>query len=380
MMKDLRFDDLAKVLIKHSIKVQPGEAVLIEAIDIPEEMVIALIREIREAGGHPLVELKQNRIQREILIGNDGAGLQIISDCEAYRMQKVDAYIGIRGSHNTSELSDVPPEAMERYNKLWMEPVHLQIRVPNTKWVVLRWPHPAMAQQAKMSTEAFEDFYFKVCTLDYSGMAAAMEPLKALMETTDEVYIIGENTDLRFSIKDIPVIPCAGEKNIPDGECFTAPVRDSVNGTIHFNTPTIQQGITFTDVRLRFENGKIVEASSANNTERLNAILDSDAGARYVGEFSLAFNPHITKPMLDILFDEKIAGSFHLAIGKSYEVAYNGNESTIHWDMVMRQSPENGGGDIYFDGTLIRKDGRFVLRELEFLNPENLIRDETHIT
>ena len=369
-MHDPRLDKLANVLVTHSTTVQPGEFVLIEGIDIPQEMVIALIRSVREAGGIPLVELKQNRIQREIIRGGDDAGIKLIGEYETYRMEKVQAYIGIRGSHNITEMSDVPTEAMQRYQKYWQRPLN-DIRVPHTKWVVLRWPLPAMAQQAKMSTEAFEDYYFDVCTLDYSRMESAMSPLKALMEETDEVHIVGEDTDLQFSIKGIPVIPCAGEKNIPDGECFTAPVRDSVNGTIHFNTPTIYQGTTFTDIRLRFENGKIVEAS-ANNSKRLNDILDTDEGARYIGEFSIAFNPYITNPMLDILFDEKIAGSFHFTPGQAYEEADNGVRSAVHWDMVMIQTPEHGGGEMYFDGNLIRKDGRFVHPALEALNPESL--------
>ncbi len=246
-MHDPRLDELANVLTTHSTKVQPGEFVLIEGIDIPQEMVIALIRAVRKAGGIPLVELKQNRIQREIILGGDDAGIKLIGEYEMYRMKKVQAYIGIRGSHNITEMSDVPSEAIQRYQKNWLRPLN-DIRVPHTKWVVLRWPHPAMAQQAKMSTEAFEDYYFNVCTLDYSRMEQAMAPLKSLMEETDEIHIVGEDTDLRFSIKDIPVIPCAGEYNIPDGECFTSPVRDSVNGTIHFNTPTIYQGTTFTDI------------------------------------------------------------------------------------------------------------------------------------
>ena len=370
-MHDPRLDKLANVLTTHSTKVQPGEFVLIEGIDIPQEMVIALIRAVRNAGGIPLVELKQNRIQREVILGGDDAGIKLIGEYEIYRMEKVQAYIGIRGSHNITEMSDVPAEAMQRYQKYWIRPLN-DIRVPHTKWVVLRWPYPAMAQQAQMSTEAFEDYYFDVCTLDYSRMERAMVPLKSLMEETDEVHIVGEDTDLRFSIKDIPIIPCAGEKNIPDGECFTAPVRDSVNGTIRFNTPTIYQGTTFTDIRLRFENGKIVEAT-ANNTERLNAILDTDDGARYIGEFAIAFNPYITSPMLDILFDEKIAGSFHFTPGQAYEEADNGVRSAVHWDMVMIQTPEHGGGEISFDGNLIRQDGRFVHPALEALNPENLI-------
>ena len=369
-MHDPRLDKLADVLTNHSTTVQPGEFVLIEGIDIPQEMVIALIRSVRKVGGIPLVELKQNRIQREIILGGDDAGIKLIGEYETFRMKKVQAYIGIRGSHNITELSDVPSEAMQRYQKYWIRPLN-DYRVPHTKWVVLRWPYPAMAQQAQMSTEAFEDYYFDVCTLDYSQMERAMVPLKSLMEEADEVHILGEDTDLRFSIKDIPVIPCAGEKNIPDGECFTAPVRDSVNGIIRFNTPTIYQGTTFTDIRLRFENGKIVEASS-NNSERLNAILDTDEGARYIGEFSIAFNPYITNPMLDILFDEKIAGSFHFTPGQAYEEADNSNRSAVHWDMVMIQTPEHGGGEMSFDGNLIRRDGRFVHPALEALNPENL--------
>jgi aminopeptidase len=371
-MHDSRLEKLADVLITHSTKVQPGEYVLIEGFDIPQEMIIALIRTVRGAGGIPLVEIKQNRIQRELLRNADEEGLKLIGEYEGYRMKQVQAYIGIRGSQNIAEMSDVPTEGMRAYEKHWLTPVHFDIRVSKTKWVVLRWPSPSMAQSAKMSTEAFEDFYFNVCTLDYSHMEKAISPLKALMEATDEVHIVGPETDLKFSIKDIPVIPCTGERNIPDGECFTAPVRGSVNGTIHFNTPTLYQGTVFNDICLHFENGKIVNAS-ANNSEKLNDILDTDPGARYIGEFAIGFNPYINNPMLDILFDEKIAGSFHFTPGQAYEVADNGVRSSVHWDMVMIQTSEYGGGEISFDEKLIRKDGRFIPPELEGLNPENLL-------
>ena len=369
-MSDPRRNKLADGLVNYSTAVQPGERVLIEAIDTPEEFVTPIIRKVVEAGGIPFVELKGSRIQRELILQGNKTSMELISDYEIYRMRKVDAFIGIRGNLNSAEMSDVPSDAMQRYQKYWQRPLN-DIRVPRTKWVVLRCPLPAMAQQAQMSTEAFEDYYFDVCTLDYSRMKRAMEPLQSLMEETNDVHIVGEDTDLQFSIKDIPVIPCAGEKNIPDGECFTAPVRDSVNGTIHFNTPTIYQGTTFTDIRLRFENGRIVEAS-ASNTERLNDILDTDEGARYIGEFSIALNPYITKPILDILFDEKIAGSFHFTPGQAYEEADNSVRSAVHWDMVMIQTPEHGGGEMSFDGNLIRKDGRFIHPALEALNPENL--------
>jgi len=370
-MHDPRLDKLAELLIRHSTRLQPGEKILIETFDIPEEMVIALIRAARDAGGIPLVSLKNNRIQRELICAGEQETMSQIGECEKFRMEKVQAYIGLRGSRNIAELSDVPVEAMRLYEEHWLKPVHFEIRVPNTRWVVLRWPTSSMAQQAQMSTEAFEDFYFDVCTLDYGKMAEAMAPLCERLEKADRVRITGPDTDLAFSIRDIPVVGCAGDCNIPDGECFTAPVRDSVEGTIHFNTPTLYRGTVFTDIRLRFEQGRIVEAS-ADKTERLGQILDADEGARYIGEFAIGFNPHITRPMLDILFDEKIAGSFHFTPGKAYEEADNGNRSTIHWDMVMIQTPEFGGGEIFCDDTLIRKDGLFVLTELEGLNPVNL--------
>jgi aminopeptidase len=288
-------------------------------------------------------------------------------------MSRMQAYIGVRGANNSSEMADVPEDKMQLYRKLWWHPVHTERRVKKTRWVVLRWPSSSMAQQAAMSTEAFEDFYFQVCTFDYSRMVAAIAPLKNLMESTDRVHITGPGTDLRFSIKGIPAIPCIGHRNIPDGECFTAPVRDSVSGVIAFNAPTLYQGTVFEGVKLVFEQGKVAEASAAGGlTAKLNAVLDSDEGARYVGEFSLGFNPFILEPMKDILFDEKIAGSFHFTPGAAYEEAWNGNQSVVHWDMVMLQRAEQGGGEISFDERVIRKDGLFVIPELEGLNPDRL--------
>ena len=370
-MYDTRYYDLAKVLVGHSTQVQSGEKVLVEAFDIPDDMVIALIRTIRDAGGVPLVTVKHQRLMRELVHAGDATTMETIGAYESYRMAQVQVYMGLRGSQNVMEMSDVPSDAMRLYEQHWVKPVHFDIRVPKTKWVVLRWPTASMAQQANTSTEAFENFYFDVCTLDYSKMKQAIVPLKEMMDRTDQVRLTSPGTDLTFSIKDIPSIGCSGEYNIPDGECFTAPVRDSVNGVIQFNTPTLYRGTTFTDVRLRFENGKIVEATS-NRSEKLNEIFDTDEGARYIGEFAIGFNPYITTPMLDILFDEKIAGSFHFTPGQAYEDADNGNRSTVHWDMVMIQTPDYGGGTIEFDGSIIRQDGQFIIPELDGLNPEHL--------
>jgi len=340
-------------------------------VDIPREMVVLLVRAAREAGGKTLVSMKSNEVTREIFKGASEAEVKQYAACELYRMKKADAYIGLRGSHNITELSDVPGPKLKQYQKLWWQPVHVKQRVGKTKWVVLRWPTPSMAQQAGLSTEAFEDFYFSVCCLDYKKMSRAMDPLKKLMEKTDKVHIKGPGTDLRFSIKGIPVIKCDGQLNIPDGEVFTAPVKDTVNGTIAYNTPTIYQGTVFTDICLKFKNGRIVEATGSD-TPKLNKILNTDKGARYVGEFAIGVNPYITFPMKDILFDEKIMGSFHFTPGNAYDDADNGNKSGVHWDMVNIQTKEYGGGEIYFDGKLIRKDGKFVLATLRNLNPEKL--------
>jgi len=292
----------------------------------------------------------------------------MIRDVEMFRMKKVQAYIAIRGTANASESSDVGSERMALYSKTF-RPVQ-NYRVNKTRWVVLRWPTPSMAQGASMSTEAFEDLYFDVCTMDYPKMARAMEPLQTRMRKADRVHLKAPGTDLKFSIKGIGAQMCKGDRNIPDGEVFSCPVKDSVEGHISFNTPTIYAGAKFENVRLEFSKGKIVKAT-ANNTKRLNEILDTDAGARYVGEFSLGFNPYILNPMCDILFDEKIAGSLHFTPGQAYEVCDNGNRSAVHWDLVLIQRKDWGGGEVWFDGELIRKNGLFLPRDLKPLNPKN---------
>jgi aminopeptidase len=370
-MNDPRFEKLAEILVNYSTQVQPEENVLIEATDVPEEMIIALIKKVRLAKGRPLISLKNNRIQRELIKYTDTTTIQQIADIESKRMEMVQVYIAIRGSNNISEMSDVPPDKMHIYEEHWLKPVHFKIRVPKTKWCVLRWPTFSMAQLARQSTESFEKFYFDVCTLDYKKMDRASQKLKKLMEKTDKIHIKGDGTDLRFSISNVAVVPCCGSHNIPDGEVFTAPVKNSVNGKIKYTADTIYQGTVFSNINLTFKDGKIIEATS-NNTERLNTILDTDKGSRFIGEFAIGFNPYITKPMLDILFDEKIAGSFHFTPGQAYEEADNGNRSNVHWDMVCIQTPEYGGGEIWFDDVLIRKDGLFVIDELQGLNPDSL--------
>ncbi len=364
-MHDDRFDKLAKLLVEYSIRLKRNETVLIEAFDIPDEMTIALIRTVRKAGGVPFAQTYYTRVNRALALEASDRQLNLMASHELARMKKMNAYIAVRGSNNITELSDVPPEKMKLIGRK-MRRVQDQ-RVKKTKWVVLRWPTPSMAQLAGMSTEAFEDFYFDVCTLDYRKLLPGMKALKRLMEKTDRVQIKGPGTDLRFSIKGIPAVICGGDRNIPDGEVFTSPVKDSVEGHVTFNAPSIYQGIAFDGIRLEFKSGKIVDATS-NETQKLNKILDSDPGARYIGEFSLGFNPRVFQPMRDILFDEKIAGSFHFTPGQAYEEADNGNRSQVHWDMVNIQRPDYGGGEICFDGKLLRKNGKFLPNQLHSLN------------
>ena len=369
LMTDPRYTKLANLLVNYSCRVKKGERVLIDVTDVPDEMGVELLRAVRAVGGIPLIDVRHSRVTREILRGTDAKHAALLRDLELARMKKMDCYIAIRGSDNISENSDVPSDRMSMYSKV-IRPV-LDWRVNKTRWVVLRWPSPSMAQGAGMSTEAFENLYFDVCTMDYRKMAKAMVPLLKRMKSADRVHIKSPGTDLTFSIKGIGAKMCEGILNIPDGEVFSCPVKDSVNGVIQYNTPTIYAGTKFENVRLEFKNGKVVNATS-NNTKRLNEILDTDAGARYVGEFAIGFNPYILNPMCDILFDEKIAGSLHFTPGQAYGIADNGNRSAVHWDMVLIQRKEWGGGEIWFDGELIRKDGLFVTKDLKPLNPQNL--------
>ncbi len=369
-MLDPRLTQLARNLTSYSTRLEKGERVLIDAFDVPEQMIIELIRATRERGAVPYVNLNQAKVSRELSLEATEEQFRISCAIELNRMKNMDAYIALRGSSNIFEASDVSAEEVQLVSQI-MKPV-LDWRVNHTKWVVLRWPTASMAQQAMMSTEAFEDFFFKVCNLNYNRMQEGSERLAELMRETDEVEIKGNGTDLRFSLKGIDAIPCIGTHNIPDGEVYSCPVRDSVEGVLQYNAPSVYQGVSFDDIRLEFEKGRIVNATS-NNSSRLNEILDADEGARYIGEFAIGFNPHINEPMRDILFDEKIAGSFHFTPGQAYEEADNGNRSQVHWDMVCIQRSEYGGGEIWFDGKRVRKDGLFVVDELLSLNPDRLI-------
>jgi aminopeptidase len=368
---DSRLRKLAGILVNYSTKVKPGDKVLIQDNNVEAPFVRALVEAVHDAGGLPFVTLRDRTVDRALFRRATPEQVKLQARFERDRMKEMDVYIGYTSLRNSSAWSDMPGEALELYNRhIWKE-VHIEERVPNTRWVVLRFPSPAFAQLASMSEEAFEDWYFDVCTMDYARMSKAMDPLVDLLARTDRVRIVAPGTDLSFSIKGLPPVKCDGSMNIPDGEVYTAPVKDSVEGVIAYNTPSEKDGFCYEGIRFEFKGGRIVKAS-ANDSERINRVLDIDEGARYVGEFAIGVNPFITKPMKETLFDEKIAGSIHFTPGNSYDDCNNGNHSALHWDIVLIQTPEWGGGELWFDGRLVRKDGFFVVPELEGLNPDRL--------
>jgi aminopeptidase len=365
-MKDKRNEILARQLIDYSIQLKKGEVLYLE-IKGKETLELGkqIIRIATDRGAIPLWYYNDESLIRQWVMGADADQHKIQAELHLKLMERADAYIGLRGSDNPFDLADVDSKQMEMYNSLFYKPVHLEERVKRTRWVVLRYPNNAMAQLAQTSQEAFEDFYFDVCCADYAKMSKAQDKLFALMANTDKVRIVSKGTDLNFSIKGISPIKCDGHRNIPDGEVYTAPVKTSVNGTITYNTPSLYQGVVYNQISFTFENGKIVKATADASVDKLNKILDTDEGARYVGEFAIGVNPFILHPMKDTLFDEKIAGSIHFTPGQCYDEAYNGNQSAIHWDLVLIQRPDYGGGELWFDGKLIRKDGVFVDSDME---------------
>jgi len=365
-MKDKRNAILAKNLVEYSCRIQPGEILYLEikgkeTIELGKE----IIKKTTENGGVTFWYYNDESLTRQFLKKATEEQMKTLADYHLDMMKKASAYLGLRGSDNPFDLSDIPSEQLDKFQKIFYKPVHLEERVKRTKWCVLRFPNNAMAQLAEKSQEQFEDFYYDVCNLNYAKMSKAMDPLVELVDKTDRVHIKSPGTDLTFSIKDIPVVKCDGTRNIPDGEVYTAPVRESINGTITYNTPSLYEGYVYNDISFTFKDGKIIKATASSFEHKLNKILDTDENARYVGEFAIGVNPFVLHPMKDTLFDEKIRGSIHLTPGCCYDEAPNGNVSAIHWDLVLIQRADYGGGEIYFDDKLIRKDGIFTDAALE---------------
>ncbi len=374
MQIDKRIAQLAENILENSVQLKKGEKIYIEAFGAStKDFFNEFIKETIKLGAVPFYFYNDASFEKSLI---EGASEKQIEDYTAIHkrlMEDADCYVAVRGYDDAFALSDVSAKNMDMFGKIFQEQVHMRTRLPKTRWCVLRWPNTSMAAMSRMSLKQFEDFYFDACLLDYRKMGKAMLPLKELMDKTENVHIKGNDTDLTFSLKGIKAIVCDGKMNIPDGEVYSAPVKDSINGYVQFNTDTMYDGVFYSNIRLEFKNGRIVTGTSLVNNDKFQKMLDLDDGSRYMGEFALGVNPYIIHPILDILFDEKTCGSFHMAIGNSYEdETNNGNKSSIHWDLVKIQTLEHGGGEIWFDNKLIRKDGLFVLPELKGLNPQNL--------
>jgi aminopeptidase len=375
---DPRVPRLARNLTRFSLDVQPGERVLLDfrgaaTLDLLKEM----ITEVTEAGGVPFPLVGDDSWQRRFLRGANEDQVKSWGDVHETLMRQMHCYVRVNGTSNPYDLSDIPADARGWEREHFMNRVHLKLRVPHTKWVVLRYPTDSMSQQASMSREAFEDLYFDVCTLDYARFSRAMDPLAALMRKTDQVRLTAKDTDVTLSIKDIGVVKCDGRMNIPDGEVFTAPVRDSVNGVITYNAGALYGGTSWDWIRLTYKHGQIVEIDGSNDVDKLKEIFSTDEGSSYIGEFSFGLHPNLHTAIKDTLFDEKIYGSFHTALGQCYDTAENGNSSAIHWDLVCIQTEAYGGGEVYFDGECVRRDGHWLHPDLrDVLSIEALTSEE----
>ena len=360
---------LADMIAGYSIDVKEDENVLISFESIEAvNFVECLIDEINKRKGNAFVRFDLPRLHNMALEKISDSGIKVLEKEGKLDVENYDSFISIRSNFNDYEGVDVPNETRKKIGKRLAK--SRDIRVNNKKWVLLNYPTSLDASKMRMPTKKFYEYAFKAMCYDYRLMKNDILPLKELMEKTDMVRIVAPGTDISFSIKGMNMVPCCGEKNIPDGEIYCAPIKNSVNGVIKYNTPSPYQGLVFHGVTLTFKDGKIIKASCDEQelVGKLEEIFNSDEGARYVGEFSFGLNPFILNPMGDILFDEKIIGSIHFTPGSAYKDSYNGNDSVIHWDMVLIQRPEYGGGEIYFDDVLIRKDGLFVLDELKPLN------------
>lgn len=358
---------LAEKLLTYSVDLQENENVMIQLVGLNGiGLARALVEAARKMKAHPFVRIEDSEIQRELLERGDHDFWQNQAEADHLPLMKqMQAFIGIRATENIYEGAGVSSAANKAYAESFLKPVHFDQRVNHTKWCILRYPSASFAMNAKMPSRDFSRFYYNACLLDYNKLRDAMKPLEERLRKTREIRLAGRGTDITFSVEGQNWIPCYGSRNIPDGELFSSPIIDSVNGEITY-APSVYQGKPFEFVKLLVKNGVVTGFDSSNN-QALEEILDTDEGARRFGEFSFGTNPVIESPMYDILFDEKIYGSNHLTLGQDYEEASNGNKSTIHWDLVCI------GADVFLDGVLVRKGRLFVTDDLKCLNPEHLL-------
>lgn len=372
-MADPRIEALARRVVTYSVALKPGEKIMVNCTMEALPLAKAIVWEAYRAGGVPFVTLTNEELAGEWNAGASKEQVEYLVEHEAWKTRDMQAIVHLNVPKNVHEF-EVADRAQRDAVSKWNYETKCRIGIaptrPDLKWTLLTYPSSAVAHEAGMPREQYEELYFGACLIDYETLQAPMRALARRMMQTDRVHILGPGTDLTFSIKNSPADISAGTWNVPDGEVFTAPVIDSASGYITYNVSSRERGIVFEDVRLEFTGGRITGAT-ANRTADLNRILDTDAGARSIGEFAIGTNTAISRPSGSVLFDEKMAGSFHFTPGNALQTADNGNRSEIHWDLVCCHLPAYGGGEIWFDAELMRKDGLFLSKDFELLNPKN---------
>jgi aminopeptidase len=356
-MPDPRVTKLASILVKHSLRVKKDETVLIaSSTELSKPLVLEVYREVMKAGAHPFTSIGFEETANIFYDMATQKQLAFFPDTKHFEAKNIDCFVNIRASANKKALSNVDPRVVGERSKV-LSPISEEI-VNRKRWILTNFPTHSLAQEADMSLEEYEDFLYGATNIDWNKVKQKEMKLKGLLDKASEVRIVGKDTDLTLSIKGRKAIPCYGERNMPDGEVFLSPVESSAEGHIYYEMPAIFQGREVTGIRLRFKAGKVVEARADKNEDFLIAMLDTDKGARYLGELGVGVNYGIQKFTKDILFDEKIGGTVHLAVGRSYESAGGKNHSAIHWDMIKDLRK---GGAIYLDGKVIQKNGKFTI-------------------
>jgi len=358
MPVDLRTRKLAQQIVRYSLKVKPGTKVIISGGEEAKDFVLELYKEVILKGAYPIVNIRLNGMSDFYYKHASDEQLKKFPDLSMHEVKNSQYYIGINSSSNTRELSNSNPKKIMTRNKVTF-PIgdYVCNEHDKIKRVTVGFPCQAFAQDAEMSFNEYENFFYNACLIDWKKFGKRLDKIKNVFEKGKDVWLVGEGVDLKFSIKNKNCIADKGEENMPGGEVFMAPVRESLNGWIKFDYPRIVSGRQISEVSLKFENGKIIEFSAEKGEDLLKELLSSDENAKYIGEFGVGCNPKINKYTNDLLFDEKIDGTIHLALGMAYKGNGGGNDSAIHIDIVKNMKKAK----LILDGKIIQEKGKWKI-------------------
>lgn len=356
---DIRTRNLAKLAVNYSIFVKPGEKVIISGGSEAIPFLVELYKEIILKGAHPIVKIDLPGVSDFFYKYASKEQIERFPKEFMETVKKADKYIGVVSDRNTKELTNSNSKKLTSRQKI-MHPISTYICNEKSKIrrCTIAYPVVAQAQEAEMSLTDYENFVYGACLQDWNKIGKQLDKIKKVFEKGKKVHLIGEGVDLKFSINKKNAISDKGEENMPGGEVFMAPVRESLNGWIKFDYPAVKSGKEVTDIKLKFKNGKVIEFQASKNEDFLKEMLVTDENASYVGEFGIGCNPKIKKFTKELLFDEKIGGTIHLALGQAYKENGGGNDSTIHWDIVKDMSKAK----IILDGKIVQDKAKWKIR------------------